>query len=415
MATRETKTGIPAPWKGKAFLLVDLDAFFASVEQLDHPEWRGKPVIVGGDAEKRGVVSTASYEARVYGVHSAMPSAQARRLCPDAIWAHARFDRYRELSGKVMDILRNESPLLQQVSIDEAYLDVTPGRYLAEDPVEIALRIQERVSKLGITCSIGVANGKVTAKIASERDKPRGLTVVYPGSEADFLAPLPIRALPGIGKRSAERLNARGIKTLGQLAACDPGELEPIFGVNAAVMCGRAAGIDGREIEVSSPVKSVGNERTFERDLRDRGEIEDAIDLIAPMVGRRLRKKGLAGHTVTLKLRFSDLSRRTAQRTLSRQVDDENVFIPIAKELVDEIWRPGDAVRLVGVTISGFNSRGAQLDLFEKDELPQGKPEVMSAADKIRDRFGDDMLKFGRQLKMKTDTTGTTSQSGGKD
>lgn len=401
-------------WKGRALLLVDLDAFFASVEQLDHPEWRGKPVIVGGRSDRRGVVSTASYEARAFGVHSAMPSATAERLCPDAIWTSSHFDRYHELSAQVMGILKDESPLLEQMSIDEAYLDVSPGRYTGEDPVAIAARIQARVAELGITCSIGVATGKAVAKIASDMDKPRGLTVVYPGGEAAFLAPMDVRAMPGIGKQSAERLRRIGIRTLGALADTPLDKLTPLFGVNAQAVRDRARGIDPREIATESEVKSVSHERTFATDLVTREEIEDAIDMLGPMVGRRLRKKGLAGHTVTIKLRYADLSRRTAQKGLPANVDDETVFIPVAKRLIDEIWRPGDSVRLVGLGISGFEAHDEQLGLFAGEELPAGNAELLSAADKIRDKFGDGMLKFGRELKIRHETSGTTGMNDGR-
>ena len=401
-------------WKGRALLLVDLDAFFASVEQLDHPEWRGKPVIVGGRSDRRGVVSTASYEARAFGVHSAMPSATAERLCPDAIWTSSHFDRYHELSARVMGILKDESPLLEQMSIDEAYLDVSPGRYTGEDPVAIAARIQARVAELGITCSIGVATGKAVAKIASDMDKPRGLTVVYPGGEAAFLAPMDVRAMPGIGKQSAERLRRIGIRTLGALADTPLDKLTPLFGVNAQAVRDRARGIDPREIATESEVKSVSHERTFATDLVTREEIEDAIDMLGPMVGRRLRKKGLAGHTVTIKLRYADLSRRTAQKGLPANVDDETVFIPVAKRLIDEIWRPGDSVRLVGLGISGFEAHDEQLGLFADEELPAGNAELLSAADKIRDKFGDGMLKFGRELKIRHETSGTTGMNDGR-
>lgn len=401
-------------WRGRALLLVDLDAFFASVEQLDHPEWRGKPVIVGGRSDRRGVVSTASYEARAYGVHSAMPSATAERLCPDAIWTSSHFDRYHELSAQVMGILKDESPLLEQMSIDEAYLDVSPGRYTGEDPVAIAARIQARVAELGITCSIGVATGKAVAKIASDMDKPRGLTVVYPGGEAAFLAPMDVRAMPGVGKQSAERLRRIGIRTLGALADAPLDRLVPVFGVNAQAVRDRARGVDPREIVIESEVKSVSHERTFATDLVTREEIEDAIDMLGPMVGRRLRKKGLAGHTVTLKLRYADLSRRTAQKGLPANVDDETVFIPVAKRLIDEIWRPGNSVRLVGLGISGFEAHDEQLGLFVDEELPAGNAELLSAADKIRDKFGDGMLKFGRELKIRHETSGTTGMNDGR-
>ena len=386
-------------WVGKALLLVDLDAFFASVEQLDHPEWRGKPVIVGGDAETRGVVSTCSYEAREFGVHSAMPSATAMRLCPDAIWARPNFSRYRELSNAVMEILYDESPLLEQVSIDEAFLDVSPGRFTGDDPVAIAMRIQNRVAELGVTCSIGLASAKVVAKIASDMDKPRGLTVVYPGSEATFLAPMGVRSMPGIGKRSAEKLMRMGVRTLGDLAKARIDDIRPVFGVNAESMQNRARGIDERSVVTYSEAKSVGHEHTFEVDLASRAEIEDAVDMLGSKVGRRLRKKGLSGHTVTLKLRYADLSRRTAQKALCAQTDDERVFIPVAKSLIDEIWKPGDAVRLVGVSISGFKLSEQQLGLFDEELLADDNRKLVEAADKVRDKFGESALSFGREFK----------------
>lgn len=400
--------GAQREWQGRAVLLMDLDAFFASVEQLDHPQWRGKPVIVGGQAGKRGVVSTCSYEARAFGVRSAMPSSTAARLCPQAVWVEPHFKRYRELSAAVMGILYDESPLLEQVSIDEAFLDVTPGRFVRESPVAIAARIQQRVSQLGITCSIGVASGKSVAKIASDLDKPRGLTVVYPGSEQAFLAPMEVRAMPGIGKQSALKLQALGIRTLGDLAAGQPAQLKGVFGVNAAAFVQRAAGIDERPLVTESEVKSISNERTFTRDLTSRAEIEAAIDYLGCMVGRRLRKQGLAGHTVTLKLRYSDLSSRTAQHSIGSQVDDESVFIPVAKQLLGQVWRPGDSVRLVGIGIGGFHEKDRQMELFgdgSAEELPAGNPALVSAADKVRDRFGDGKLVFGRQLKLTVETT----------
>ena len=400
-------------WTGKAILLVDLDAFFASVEQLDHPAWRDKPVIVGGRADRRGVVSTCSYEARSYGVRSAMASATAERLCPDAIWTTPRFERYHELSRAVMDILYAESPLLEQVSIDEAFLDVTPGRFTGDDPVAIATRIQEHVAELGITCSIGVASCKTVAKIASDLDKPKGLTVVYPGSEAAFLAPMKVRVMPGIGKQSAKRLESMGIRTLGDLANAKVEDLRSIVGVNSRAMHDRALGIDERLIETERIRKSVSHERTFADDLITRAEIEDAIDYVGSLVGRRLRRKQLAGHTVTLKLRYDDLSIRSAQQALPGNVDDEGIFIPVAKRLVSEIWQEGDAVRLVGVGISGFDAQDEQLDLFASAGTEREGNDVIAAADKVRDRFGDGALKFGRELKLKAKDTGTRGMNDG--
>ena len=220
--------------------------------------------------------------------------------------------------------------------------------------------------------------------------------------------------MPGIGKQSAERLRRIGIRTLGALADTPLDKLTPLFGVNAQAVRDRARGIDPREIATESEVKSVSHERTFATDLVTREEIEDAIDMLGPMVGRRLRKKGLAGHTVTIKLRYADLSRRTAQKGLPANVDDETVFIPVAKRLIDEIWRPGDSVRLVGLGISGFEAHDEQLGLFADEELPAGNAELLSAADKIRDKFGDGMLKFGRELKIRHETSGTTGMNDGR-
>lgn len=400
-------------WNGRAILLLDLDAFFASVEQLDHPEWRGKPVIVGGQADKRGVVSTCSYEARAFGVRSAMPSIIAKRLCPDAIWTSSHFDRYHEMSAKVMQIMYDESPLLEQISIDEAFLDVSPGRYSKENPVAIARRISQRVSELGITCSIGVATGKSMAKIASDMDKPQGLTVILPGSEAALLRDMETKKMPGIGAKSVEKLRAINIYTLGDLAQADEKLLKPIFGKNAHAFKLKAAGVDPREIEAYAGLKSVSHERTFAQDLTSRKDIEDAIDYVASLVGRRLRKKGLAGHTVTLCLRYDDLSHRTAQYTVNKRMDDERAFIPIARKLLTDLWQPGVAVRLVGVGISGFEDNNLQMELFSNEELPEFDSAVINAADKVREKFGDNYLKFGRELKLKVETTGTHGQNDG--
>ena len=342
-----------------------------------------------------------------------MASATAERLCPDAIWTTPRFERYHELSRAVMDILYAESPLLEQVSIDEAFLDVTPGRFTGDDPVSIATRIQEHVAELGITCSIGVASCKTVAKIASDLDKPKGLTVVYPGSEAAFLAPMKVRVMPGIGKQSAKRLESMGIRTLGDLANAKVEDLRSIFGVNSRAMHDRALGIDERLIETERIRKSVSHERTFADDLTTRAEIEDAIDYVGSLVGRRLRRKQLAGHTGTLKLRYDDLSIRSAQQALPGNVDDEGIFIPVAKRLVSEIWQEGDAVRLVGVGISGFDAQDEQLDLFASAGTEREGNDVIAAADKVRDRFGDGALKFGRELKLKAKDTGTRGMNDG--
>ncbi len=388
-------------WTGRAILHVDLDAFFAAVEQLDHPEWRGKPVIVGGDPTRRGVVSTASYEARVFGIHSAMPSMRAASLCPDAIWAPPRFARYKELSDAVFAIFRDESPRVQPVSVDEAYLDVTPGGYSTENPIAIARRIRERVAMLGLTCSVGISASKTVSKIASEHDKPDGLTVVRPGEEAAFLAPLPVRSLPGIGPQTAVRLGALGIRTLGQLAQLDLKTAETLFGSHGADIVERAAGLDRRPVRPNDPAKSVSNERTFAEDIRDPVEVRRALDSLAAKVGSRVRKKGLAGRTVTIKVRFTDFSTRTVRRTIDTPTDDEGVFGPIAQALLKEAWSPGVGLRLLGVGLSGFESKALQLDLLDtadQDDHPAESNRLLHGIDAVKERFGEGAVTSGREL-----------------
>ena len=413
------------PWEGPAILLVDLDAFFASVEQLDHPAWRGKPVIVGGDADKHGVVSTASYEARPYGVRSAMPSSTARRLCPNAIWTHGRFDRYREVSNAIMAILRSETPHVQQVSIDEAFLDVTPTAVNREHPARVAQRIQRRVEELGVTCSIGAGTSKTIAKIASDMDKPRGLTVVYPGSERDFLAPRPVRVMSGIGASAEEKLKSRGIRTLGQLADADLRMLERVFGKLGRVMHVRANGGDDAPVEQDDAVKSVSNEMTFATDLTRREDVEAAIATMAAKVGRRLRRKGLRGRTLALRVKFDDLSVRSVQRQLPRPSDDELAYTPLLYAMVDEVWRPGTPLRLIGVGMSGFSEEGVvQESLFDVAEAAPSADDVepvvrderkrrglIEATDLVKDRFGEAAVRFGHELRNEENTTGSSSKN----
>lgn len=405
-------------WCGRAILLVDLDAFFASVEQLDHPGWRGKPVIVGGDGDKRGVVSTASYEARKYGVHSAMPSSVARKLCPDAIWTPGNFHRYREVSEQVMNILRDETPYVQQVSIDEAFVDITPTSVNREDPVAIAKRIQERVAQLGVTCSIGLGTTKSIAKIASDLDKPSGLCVVYPGSEKTFLDPLPVKVLSGAGSATQAKLKEMGIETLGQLAQADDEMIERRFGKTGRMLLDRVRGEEDDEIIVEDTVKSVSSETSFAENISSRAELEVAIDAMASKVGRRLRKKGLAGHTLTLKVRYANLQARSNQRKLSAASNDEYLFERHLHTMLDELWHEGVELRLVGVAVSGFDEDASndQLELFENDTIAEDESRdaelrVQTATDRVKDRFGEDALVYGRDLLMKDTTTGSSSKN----
>lgn len=423
-------------WRGPAIGLLDLDAFFASVEQLDHPQWRGKPVIVGGDSNRRGVVSTASYEARAFGVHSAMASAQAERLCPQAIWTPGRHERYREVSRQVMALIEAETPLVEQVSIDEAFFDITPGRYSNEHPMAIARRIQEAVAALGVTCSIGLGTTKSVAKIASEREKPRGLTCVPPGTEHLFLDPLPVRALSGVGSATEKTLHSEGIFTLGQLALANTDMLRRLLGVQGPMLQARAQGTEASPVvppDLKGPAKSVSNERTFATDLHSAKDVEAAVRSVASMVGSRLRTAHLAGSEVTLKLKFDFGQGRSAQKRLACCTDDEAVFGAAAIELLHETWYPGIAVRLVGVGVSRFGEipapeaqpslfdvaslEGASLSATRRSEAVskieaaetraqdiEAQRKLHVAADSIRQRFGDGAIAYGRDLRLKEQT-----------
>lgn len=406
-------------WQGKAILLVDLDAFFASVEQLDHPEWRGKPVIVGGSSAARGVVSTCSYEARKYGVRSAMASSVAERLCPDAIWVIPDHHRYKEVSDRVMSFLHDETPYVQQVSIDEAFLDVTPSRINTESPVSVAQRIQQRVAQLGVSCSIGVATTKTVAKIASEQGKPKGLTVVYPGTEEQFLRNLPVKEMSGIGSASADALHKFGVRTLGDLAQADDAILTRVFGKNAQLFRLRAKGQEQASVSVDRVVKSLSHELSFPVDVSERKELLDTLFGLSEKVGRRLRKKGQVGNTVTVKVRFANRQLRSAQEKMELPTNNELVFYPLAERLLDSLWNEGTPVRLIGVGLSGLQylpegeevpyvADKPQMALFEEehqenDALTEQKrrklQSLVDMTDKVKNRFGEEALSFARTKK----------------
>ena len=405
------------PWQGKAICLLDLDAFFASVEQLDHPEWRGKPVIVGGDASRRGVVATASYEARAFGVHSAMPAGQAEALCPQAIWTHGRFDRFRELSDAVMKIVVDETPYLQQVSIDEAFFDITPNRTNTEHPVDIARRIQSRVAKLGITCSIGLSTTKSISKIASNLDKPNGLTIVRPGCERKFIDPLWVRELSGVGTQTEKALHEINVYTIGELVRTTDFKLRAKLGLHGVKLKSRALGTEPTEIRPDEGVKSISHERTFAQDLNTRDEVVSAIGFLASMVARRLREHQVKAYTLALRVRYEYDSQKQVQHGLTHGITDE---ITLTKELVkmlDDVWAPGMPVRLMGVSTSDFVPRAEQitLDFGESDnegDLKRVRHEdtyrkLAQATDALREKFGEHAVQFGSTLKVQGETSST--------
>lgn len=395
-AEQEPGAGRGEAWPGRAVIHVDMDAFFAAVEQLDDPALRGRPVIVGGSPTGRGVVSTASYEARVFGVRSAMPSAAAARLCPDAVWIRPRFDRYAEVARAVREIFRTVTPFVENASIDEAYLDVTPGDS-GEHPAAVARRIQDAVRHMGLSCSIGVATSKCVAKIASDQDKPGGLVVVEPGTEAAFLAPLPVGVMGGIGPAAQKRLARIGVTTLGELAALDPAVAREALGAFGAVAVQRARGIDPRPVVVERAVKSVSNEVTFEHDLA-RDEAEARLDGLVEKVAARLRARGLACRTLTVKVRFADMTTRSAQATIGQPTDLGRDMLPVAVELFRKAAATGLRIRLLGFGASGLCEPAVQMELFSDEASGAARVREQSLArnlDEIRSRFGPSSVQRG--------------------
>jgi DNA polymerase-4 len=377
-------------------LHVDLDAFFAAVEQRDRPELRGKPVIVGGGSPSdRGVVSAASYEARRYGVHSAMPLRTAGRLCPDGVFLPVDGRKYQAVSREVMAILRRFTPLVEPISIDEAFLDVTGSQALFGDGESIARQVKDAIREdVGLTASVGVATTKLVAKVASDLRKPDGLVVVPPGTEAGFLAPLPIRRLWGVGAPTAAALRDYGVATIGDLAALPPDALERRFGKFGAAMADRARGLDHDTVHGPADAKSIGHEHTFDVDTSDREVIERTLLAMAEGVSSRLRASGVKASTIAVKIRDSSFRTITRQRTLAEPTD---LTEPIWKAAVD-LARPevrGLRIRLVGVTASNLGAPD-QMSLFERSD---GRRRVVEAVDDVRRRFGERALTRARLIR----------------
>jgi DNA polymerase-4 len=368
-----------------------MDAFYASVEQRDQPELRGRPVIVGADPSGRGVVSAASYEARRFGVHSAMPIGRAARLCPDAAFLPVDMDKYAAVSRQVMAILADFTPLLEPVSIDEAFLDVTGTEGLHGDGAAVARTIKSRVaSALRLSASVGVAANKFVAKVASDLRKPDGLVVVAPGTEADFLAPLPVSRLWGVGRVTAAGLEAMGLSTIGQLAAVPAAYLEARFGPSGRSLQDLAFGRDDRLVEPFAPPKSMGAEETFGHDHRDVERLTATLRGQAERVARELRAEGYAGRCVTLKLRFADFSTLT-RRHSDDPTQDGLVIYRRARALLERIPLR-QPVRLIGLAVSSLGPPAAgQLPLLEADTARRER--LARAMDQVTRRFGEESLR----------------------
>ncbi len=335
--------------------LVDLDAFYASVEEIEDPALVGKPLLIGGRPESRGVVAAASYEARKYGCRSAMPMSQAVRLCPNAVVMPPRFHLYRDYSNQVMDILRRESELMQQMSIDEAYVDLTPVTRTMHDAQGLAHRMQARIRlEIGLPCSVGLAANKMVAKVACESGKPGGFVVVEPGAEAAFLAGLDVRSLPGIGPQSTKRLKAHGFETLGQVAGASPEALTTVLGPWGVVLQRRAQGEDPSPVTTDREAKSVSAEETFAEDVRAREPLAEELRKMAARVAGSLERHGLVGRTVTLKLRRADFTTLTRSASKESATSHQDAILADALRLLDANWTPGEPVRLVGVGVSNL-------------------------------------------------------------
>lgn len=388
----------------KTIFHLDMDAFFVSVEELYDPTLKGKPVVVGGRPDERGVVSAASYEARKFGVHSAMPLRTAAKLCPQAIFVDGHPDRYREYSGRVYEVLTRFSPLVEMASIDEAYLDMTGTERLYGPPLRAAHLLHEAVrDATQLACSIGIATSRLVAKICSDQAKRNGILLVLPGQEARFLAPLDVRRIPGVGKVTEKNLHALGILKVGDLARLDEAFLESRFGKWGLALAGKAQGLDAGgwfDTEVGEDVapKSISHEHTFGEDTRDLELIEATLARLCQMVGRRLREHGLHARTVQLKLRFSDFTTITRAHSLKRATQIDTDLYTEARALFHRNWTAGAAVRLLGVHASGFEDGEGQLDLLDQDRHDRWA-QALAAADRLRDKYGEGAVSLARGLK----------------
>jgi len=381
-------------------LHLDLDAFFCAVEELRDPSLRGKPFAVGGKPDERGVVASCSYAARARGARSAMPMSQALRLCRQLLIIPPHRAAYEEMSRQVMARLRNLSPLVEQISIDEAFLDISD---IQEPAAETARRLQTQImDELRLPCSVGVASNKLVSKIATETGKkaargadyPRALTIVPAGEEAAFLAPLPVAMLWGVGPKTEMRLASLDIHTIGQLAAWDERELAARFGVNGREMARHARGIDERPVVTEHAVKSISQETTFARDVSDDKTLEHTLQELSAEVGKNLRREHLAAATVKLKLRWPDFTTLTRQSTLLTATDLDDEIYAAARDLLRKIRAPGQSVRLIGVGVSGLGQPIRQMPLWggAGDEKARKLRRVL---DELQEKYGEKVVKKG--------------------
>ena len=381
-----------------------MDAFFVSVEELFDPSLKGKAVVVGGQRDERGVVSAASYEARKFGVHSAMPLRTAAKQCPHAIFVDGHPERYRECSERVYKVLQAFTPQVEMASIDEAYLDMTGTDRLHGPPLKAAHALHQRMkSETGLNCSVGIGSSRLIAKVSSAQAKPNGLLYIVPGQEAKFLAPLDVREIPGVGKVMESHLHALGIKKVGDLARLDESELNDRFGKWGLALAGKARGEDAggwfdNEVGADLDAKSISHEHTYNEDTADSAQLESTLMRLCEMVGRRLRESNFYARTVQLKLRYKDFTTITRAHTLPDPTQLDTEIFEQIRTLFRKNWRKGIQVRLLGVQASSFTTQGAQIDLLDGNRQQRWK-DALAAADKLRDRFGESSVGLAAGLR----------------
>ena len=379
---------------------LDMDAFFVSVEELFDPTLKGKPVVVGGRPNERGVVSAASYAARKFGVHSAMPLRTAYKACPQAIFVDGHPERYRDYSEKVFEVLNTFSPRVEMASIDEAYLEMTGTERLHGPPIRAAHLLHQRVKeKTALNCSIGISTARMVAKVASDQAKPNGVLWIVPGAEAAFLAPLDVRRIPGVGKVTESHLHALGIRKVGDLARLDEAFLEQRFGKWGLALAGKSKGMDAggwfdTEVGAEEDPKSISHEHTFDVDTADAGVLEATLARLSVMVGRRLREHRLYTRTVQLKLRYKDFTTLTRALTLDHATDLDTELLDTARLLFRKNWKPGAEVRLLGVHAGSLVANEGQMSLLESEKSGRWH-KALEAADRLRDKFGESAVSLG--------------------
>jgi len=382
-----------------SILHVDMDAFFVSVELLERPELRGKPVVVGGQPDQRGVVSAASYEARKYGIHSAMPLRTAGRLCPHAVFLDGHHEKYGEWSDRVAAILAQFSPIVEMVSIDEAYLDLYGTERLHGPPLAAADKLLRTITQTtALPCSAGLATTRLVAKVASDQAKPRGLVWVAPGREERFLGPLPVRKIPGIGEVTERALRALGIETVEQIAAVPQEKLETIFGQWGTALYRKARGGDSYEFVIDAQPKSISHNHTFGEDTEDSNALATMLSHLSQKACKRLREAGLATRTLTLTIRYAGFETHTRSKTLGEPTRLDADIFAVFQELFRVHQDPRRKIRLLGVSLSGLTRGNEQFDLLEAERRARLE-KLTSAADRLRDRFGFGKVQFGGSLR----------------